>query len=87
MLRIATEHAGEAADTLRRAALLDDPYLRADAVWEAVLRLESAAHHLRGHGAKICTDIARHLEEGCEKDVEAPAGDTLRGYADKLEGI
>jgi hypothetical protein len=85
MLTIATEHAGEAADTLRRAALLDDPYLRADAIWEAVLRVESAAQHLRGRAASRCTEIARHLEEGCEKGAEPPVGDTLREYANTLE--
>ncbi len=85
MLTIATEHAGEAADTLRRAALLDDPYRRADAIWEAVLRVESAAQHLRGRAASRCTDIARRLEEGCEKGAEPPVGDTLRKYANTLE--
>jgi hypothetical protein len=85
MLTIAAEHAVEAADTLRRAALIDDPYLRADAIWEAVLRVESAAHHLRGRAASRCTDIARHLDEGCEKGAEPPVGDTLREYANTLE--
>lgn len=87
MMSIAAEHAGEAADTLRRAALIDDPYLRADAIWEAVVRVHSAADHLRGRVATRCADIARYLEEGCDGTAEPPASDTLRGYARTLDGM
>jgi hypothetical protein len=87
MPSIASEHAGEAADTLRSAAQIEDPYLRANAIWEAMLRVRSAADHLRGRAASLCTDIARYLEEGCEVAGEPLAADTLRGYAETLEGL
>lgn len=87
MTAIAREHAAEAADTLRAAARIDDPYMRADAIWEAVLRVRSAADHLRGRAASRCTDIGRYLEEGCEGTAEPPSGDVLRNYARTLDRI
>jgi hypothetical protein len=84
---IAAEHVGEAADTLRAAALIADPYLRADAIWEAVERINSAAQHLGGREAACCAEIARRLEEGCDGSAEPPLGDSLRSYACTLDGI
>jgi hypothetical protein len=86
-MSLATEHANEAADTLRAAALIDDPYLRADAIWEALEKVHSTADRLHGRSAAACGDIARYLEEGCDGTAEPPAGDTLRGYARTLDAI
>jgi hypothetical protein len=86
-MSIASEHAAEAADTLRRAASIADPYLRADAICEALLRVRSAADRLRGRAAASCEDIAHYLEEGCEGQDEPPGGDTLTAYARTLDGI
>ena len=86
-MSIAAEHMGEAADTLRAAALIADPYLRADAIWEAVERINSAAPHLGGREAACCAEIARRLEEGCDGSAEPPLGDSLRSYACALDGI
>ncbi|HEY2333627.1 MAG TPA: hypothetical protein VGH58_01295 [Solirubrobacterales bacterium] len=86
-MSIAAEHVGEAADTLRAAALIADPYLRADAIWEAMKRINSAAPYLGGREAACCAEIARRLEEGCEGSVEPPLGDSLRSYACTLDGI
>jgi hypothetical protein len=84
---IAAKHAGEAADTLRAAASIADPYLRADAIWEAVERINGAAPHLGGREAARCAEIARRLEEGCEGSAEPPLGTSLRSYAHTLDGI
>jgi hypothetical protein len=84
---IAAEHVGEAADTLRAAASIADPYLCADAIWEAVERINSAAQHLGGREAVCCAEIARRLEEGCDGSAEPPLGDSLRSYACALDGI
>ncbi len=84
-MSLAGEHAGEAADTLRAAASIADPYLRADAIWEALTLVHSAADHLCGRAGAVCGDIARRLEEGCEGSAEPPAGDTLRVYAHTLD--
>lgn len=87
MTDIAREHAAEAADTLRAAALIDDPYLRDDAIWEAALRVRSAADHLRGRPATRCADISSQLEEGCEGTAEPPGGNVLLSHARTLERI
>jgi len=71
-MSLPAEHAGEAADTLRRAALVDDPYLRADAIWEALIRVHCAADHLRGQLAARCGDIARYLEEAARQMASCP---------------
>ena len=84
---IAGGHAGEAADTLRLAATIADPYMRADAIWEALERVRCAADRLRSRRAEACNDIARYLEAGCEGRDEPPGGETLEGYARTLEGI
>jgi hypothetical protein len=84
---VAAEHVGEAADTLRAAALIADPYLRADAIWEAVERINGAAQRLGGREAACCAEIARRLEEGCDGSAEPPLGDSLRPYACTLDGI
>ena len=86
-MSIATEHTGEAADTLRAAAEVSDPYKRADAIWEAVERVRCAADRLRGREAAACEDIARYLEEGCEGRDEVPGREALRGYARTLDAI
>ena len=86
-MSIAAEHMGEAADTLRAAALISDPYLRADAIWEAVERINSAAPRLGAREAACCAEIARRLEEGCDGSAEPPLGDSLRSYACTLDGI
>lgn len=78
---VATEHLGEAADTLRQAALIGDPYLRADAIWEALERVRAAADHLRGRAASACGEITRLLEESCDGSAEPPVGEVLIGYA------
>jgi hypothetical protein len=86
-MSLAAQHAGEAADTLRAAALIDDPYLRADAIWEALERVHSAADRLCGRDAAACGEIARYLEEGCDGTTEPPADDTLRSFAHTLDAI
>jgi hypothetical protein len=86
-MSIASEHAGEAADTLRAAAGIADPYLRADAIWEALMRIDAAAEHLRGPAAARCGEIARGLEEGCEATMEPPRGEELLAHARVLEAI
>jgi hypothetical protein len=84
---IASEHTGEAADTLRAAVGIADPYLRADAIWEALLRIDAAAEHLRGHAASRCAEIARRLEAGCEGVEEPPRGEELLAHVSALEAI
>lgn len=84
---VAVEHAKEGADTLRRAILIEDPYLQADAVWEAAIRVRSAAGHLAGAAADRCIEIARQLEEGCEADGQALPVDALSDCADSLDAI
>jgi hypothetical protein len=84
---VAVEHAGEGADTLRRAILIEDPYLQADAVWEAALRARSAAEHLAGAAADRCIEIARQLEKGCEADGQVLPVGALRACADSLDAI
>lgn len=84
---IATEHAGEAADTLRHAAGITDPYLRADAIWEAAVRVQSAAARLAGRAAERCSSIARGLEDSCEADGAALTADALTVLADELDSI
>lgn len=87
MSAIATEHAGEAADTLRAAAEIGDPYLRADAIWEAAVRVQSAAAHLGGRAALRCSSIARGLEDSCEADGVALTPDALTALADQLDSL
>ena len=87
MTSIATEHAGEAAHTLRQASLIDDPYMRADAVWEAVVRVQQAAARLSGDAAAGCAAIAARLEEGCEAGGDTPTAGALRAYARRLDAI
>lgn len=84
---VAIEHAGEGADTLRRAVLIEDPYMQADAVWEAALRARSAAEHLAGAAADRCIEIACQLEEGCEANGQALPVDALNACADSLDAI
>jgi hypothetical protein len=84
---VAVEHAGEGADTLRRAILIEDPYMQADAVWEAALRARSAAEHLSGGAADRCIEIACQLEEGCEAAGQVLSADALRACADSLDAI
>jgi hypothetical protein len=84
---IASEHAGEAADTLRVAAGIADPYLRADAIWEALLRIDAAAEHLCGYAATRCAEIARGLEAGCKANEEPPRGEQLLAHVRVLEAI
>jgi hypothetical protein len=86
-MSIAAEHLGEAADTLRRALLIGDPYMRADAIWEALARIRSAGDRLCGAAACACLDVVRHLEEGCDGSAEPPEGATLIGYARILDGL
>lgn len=84
---VAIEHAAEGADTLRRAILIEDPYMQADAVWEAALRARSAAGHLAGGAAARCIEIASQLEEGCEADGLVLSADVLRACAESLDAI
>lgn len=86
-MSIARAHASAAATTLRHAAPISDPYKRADVIWGAVERIESAADRLHGRKATVCADIARYLQEGCEAGAEPPAAPTLIGYARVLDGI
>ncbi len=87
MTSAAAEHTGEAADTLRHAATIADPYRRADAIWEAVVRLHSASGCLGGLAAERCDEIAHRLEEGCEADAELPDADALKHYAHRLTDL
>lgn len=84
---LAAEHLGEAADTLCRAALIGDPYMRADAIWEAPAHVQSAAARLCGREARACLDIVGCLERGCDGSAEPPEGATLVGYARTLDGL
>jgi hypothetical protein len=86
-MSIAAEHMGEAADRLRAAALIADPYLRADAIWEAVERINDAVEYLGAREAACCAEIARRLEEACDGSAEPPPGASLRSYACTLDGI
>jgi hypothetical protein len=86
-MRIASEHAGEAASALRAAAEVAAPYMRADAIWEALLRIDAAVDHLCGHAAERCAGIARRLEAGCEGTEEPPCGEALLADARVLEAI
>jgi hypothetical protein len=87
MSEVAREHAGEAGDALRAAAGIADPYKRADAIWEAVERVNAAAPRLRGRAAARCAEIARALEEGCEAGRRLPGDLELGGHADALDRI
>jgi hypothetical protein len=86
-MSIATEHAAEAADTLRAAAGIADPYKRADAIWEAVERINAAAERLGGRPAAGCAELARRLEEGCEAGREPPGAEELQRRARALDRI
>ncbi len=85
---IATEHAAEAADTLRAAADVGDPYLRGDAIWEAVERLKRTVLHLghcRGRPSRFFLDLLGTLEGGCDGSDEPPAGPALKALAQELD--
>ena len=86
-MSLADEHLGEAADGLRAAAMIADPYMRADAIWEAALRVESGGAHLQGRAAAVCDEIVRRLVDSCDGSDEPPAGAILIGYARTLDGI
>ncbi len=86
-MSIGGEHASEAAEMLRAAASISDPYLRADTIWEAVQRVRAPAGCQCGRDAAAHHDITRRLEEGCEGATEPPVGDPLRGYARALDAI
>lgn len=83
----AAEYAAEAADTLRAAAGIADPYIRADAIWEALERIDAAAGRLRGRPGALCGEIARRLEEGCEANREPPGREELMRCARALDRI
>lgn len=84
---IAVEHAGEGADTLRHALSIEDPYMQANAVWEAALRARSAAGFLSGEAAARCIEIASQLEEGCEADGQVLSAEALAACAEFLDAI
>jgi hypothetical protein len=86
MTGTAADHTGEAANTLRLAATIADPYQRADAIWEAVLRLRRASGCLGGLAARRCGEISRHLEEGCEASGTLPDAEAPKHYARCLAG-
>jgi hypothetical protein len=85
---IATEHAAEAADTLRAAAEVGGPYLRGDVIWEAVERLRRAVLHLghcRGRRSRFFVELVGALEDGCDGSAEPPAGAALMALAQGLD--
>jgi hypothetical protein len=85
---IAAEHAAGAADTLRAAADVGDPYLRGDAIWEAVERLRRAVLHLghcRGRSYRFFERFVGTLEEGCDGSAEPPADTALMALAQELD--
>lgn len=86
-MSIAVEHAAEAADTLRAATRIADPYIRADAIWEAVERINAATERLRGRPAARCAELARRLEEGCQAGHEPPGAEELQRCARALDRI
>jgi len=86
-MSIAAEHAAEAADALRAAAGIADPYIRADAIWGEVERINAAAGRLGGRPAARCAELARRLEEGCEAGREAPGDEELQRCAGALDRI
>ncbi len=81
MTSTAVDHMEEAADTLRQAARIADPYQRADVIWEAVLHLRSASACFGDRVAQHCDEIARNLEEGCEANGTLPDAEALKHYA------
>lgn len=87
MSEVAREHAAEAADTLRVAAGIADPYRRADAIWEAVERVNAATVRLCGRAAARSAEIARALEEGCEAGRRLPGGEELERCAGSLDRL
>jgi hypothetical protein len=86
-MSIAAEHVAEAADALRAAAGIADPYKRADAIWGAVERINAAAERLGGRPAACCAGLARRLEEGCEAGREPPNAEELQRHASDLDRI
>lgn len=86
-MSIAAAHANGAADRLRIAIPIADPYLREEAIWEAAERVRLAAHRLWGSRAEVCEEIAGRLEEGCEAGREPPPARILYGYARRLERL
>lgn len=86
-MSLAAEHAAEAADTLRTASRIADPYKRADVIWEAVEGINAAAGRLRGRSAARSAELAHLLEESCEAGGEQPGEAELDGYAEALDRI
>jgi hypothetical protein len=84
-MAIAAEHLGEGIETLRLAAAIPDPYKRADAIWEAIVRIRSAGEYLWGPKAVTCEALADALEAGCNGRSEPPAGAELLSRAAELE--
>jgi hypothetical protein len=85
--RLVIQYAANGADALRRAAGLEDPYLRADAVWEAVLYVRKAEDRLDGQAAAQCADVGRYLEEACEVSGRPVSSDVLTAYVEALDAI
>jgi hypothetical protein len=81
-LRRVAEDLSDAAMGLNRAAAIEDPYMRADAIWEAVQCLTACTGPL----ASSAERIARRLEHGCDRSRLPPAGRELQRQARLLEG-
>lgn len=80
-------HLSQARKSLLAATGIADPYKRADAIWEAVERINATARRLRGRPAVCCAELARQLEEGCEAGRELPDGEDLERCAHALDRI
>ncbi len=85
--RAATDHASEAAASLRIAAQIADPYRCGDAIWEAVEWLRRAELHLsrsRGRWPGLSAAVDQ-LERICESSGEPPEPAILQSLAQQLE--
>lgn len=73
--------AREAVEIIERASGIEDPYLRADGIWEAVECLDGYG----GAHSDFFTQVARDLEEECDGSRLPARGSELRRHARLLE--
>lgn len=86
-MTIAAEHAGEAADMLRTAVAIEDPYRRADVVWEALERVRCAAGHLPAAHSSVCTAVIARLDDGGDGSAEPIPDNALEECAHALDDM
>lgn len=78
----AAEAVAEAALIIRTASSIEDPYLRADRVWDAVERVRESFAHAR---TRACEELAFALEESCGGSEPPPTPEGLLRHARALE--